>query len=365
LTEIIVLERGRAEVAVNAAYEQAEAEEALAQKLEQVNLRLLELDGRAGEARAQEIATKYNDLIEKLKANNDQAGLELVHKLINVEEARAAMQQIRDDFSQSVADMQAAEQSIQAQQQTNAITALEAESQIRALREQAAVQLTQLRDKMQELHEVTKDPEVARALQEMNTQLVQIEGSTNQWMERLKSSSVGGFKQFLIDVSEDADNAKDAFNNMAKSIVSSMRDMAAQAISENIMDLLFKGVSTGAAGGTGGGFAAMLSAFFQHSGGMVGSGRRRQVPAFAFAGAPRLHSGGYLKANEVPTVLEKGEEVLAKDDPRNAANGGGGTRILNVIDPALVHDYLASADGEKTIINTIRRNAGTVNQILV
>jgi hypothetical protein len=32
------------------------------------------------------------------------------------------------------------------------------------------------------------------------------------------------------------------------------------------------------------------------------------------------------------------------------------TRIINVLDPAIVGDYLATPAGEKVIVNTIRRN---------
>ena len=42
----------------------------------------------------------------------------------------------------------------------------------------------------------------------------------------------------------------------------------------------------------------------------------------AFAGARRMHSGG-LAGNEVPAILQRGEEVLTADDPRHRGNAGG------------------------------------------
>lgn len=60
-----------------------------------------------------------------------------------------------------------------------------------------------------------------------------------------------------------------------------------------------------------------------HSGGIVGAGGRRQVHPAVFAGAPRLHRGG-LAANEMPAILEYGEEVLTRRDPRHRWNGGAG-----------------------------------------
>ncbi|MGH2625229.1 MAG: hypothetical protein ACRDHY_01090, partial [Anaerolineales bacterium] len=98
----------------------------------------------------------------------------------------------------------------------------------------------------------------------------------------------------------------------------------------------------GSGGGAGGGssasgwlsiFSSILGAFGYHTGGIAGTGGRgRMIPAFAFAGAPRLHEGGMLglKANEVPAILERGEEVLTRDDPRHQRNGGGVTVMMNV-----------------------------------
>jgi hypothetical protein len=86
-----------------------------------------------------------------------------------------------------------------------------------------------------------------------------------------------------------------------------------------------------------------------------------------FAGAPRYHGGGLagIRPDEVPAILKRGEEILPQSDPRHRNNAGsGGVRIINTIDPNLVHDYLSSSQGEKVIVNHIQRNAGAIRQIL-
>jgi len=68
-----------------------------------------------------------------------------------------------------------------------------------------------------------------------------------------------------------------------------------------------------------------------HAGGMVGdAGPARMVPAMAFAGAPRMHGGGFagLKPDEVPAILQKGERVLSRRDA--AGQGASGAPIVNV-----------------------------------
>jgi hypothetical protein len=37
------------------------------------------------------------------------------------------------------------------------------------------------------------------------------------------------------------------------------------------------------------------------------------------------------------------------------------TRIINVLDPAIVGDYLATPAGERAIVNVIRRNRGALS----
>jgi len=69
-----------------------------------------------------------------------------------------------------------------------------------------------------------------------------------------------------------------------------------------------------------------IGASVHHAGGMVGNGPRRMVPAMAFAGAPRMHNGGWagLKPGEIPAILQRGERVLSR---REVAAGVGNAPV--------------------------------------
>jgi len=69
-----------------------------------------------------------------------------------------------------------------------------------------------------------------------------------------------------------------------------------------------------------------IGASVHHAGGMAGDGPRRMVPAMAFAGAPRMHNGGWagLRPGEVPAILQRGERVLSR---REVAAGGGAPNV--------------------------------------
>lgn len=110
--------------------------------------------------------------------------------------------------------------------------------------------------------------------------------------------------------------------------------------------------SRNAIGGIVGGLTNALSEFFG-GGGLVGQAKEvmsfipgiahsgwyvgreapadgfRSVPAMAFEGAPRLHSGGgWFRSDEYPAILQRGERVLNRDETRayHAGMAAGGNR---------------------------------------
>jgi hypothetical protein len=123
-----------------------------------------------------------------------------------------------------------------------------------------------------------------------------------------------------------------------------------------------------------------ISAGVGHTGMTVGQsgGVRRSVNPAVFAGAPRMHSGGIvggLRNDERAAILQTGEEVLARDDPRNILNrnkggtetaGGDGVPIRNIL--AIGDDEIANAlnssAGERVMFNMLSRNAPTLRAIV-
>jgi len=112
-----------------------------------------------------------------------------------------------------------------------------------------------------------------------------------------------------------------------KSFVSAiLADLAVLAFRNAVL-----GPLANALGGVFGG-SANVTAAVSHSGGIVGvSGHTRSLPASAFAGAPKMHSGGWagLRPDEVPTILQRGERVLNSREAAGYGNAGsaGGMSI--------------------------------------
>lgn len=137
-----------------------------------------------------------------------------------------------------------------------------------------------------------------------------------------KARDIGGdIGNALVGAFQSAENAVATFVKTGKldfrDLVTSMiADLARLAARRFILGPIANALS-GALGGAGGLFANIL-----HAGGVVGApGPGRMVPALAFAGAPRMHSGGWagLRPDEVPAILQRGERVLSR---REAAGYG-------------------------------------------
>jgi hypothetical protein len=66
-------------------------------------------------------------------------------------------------------------------------------------------------------------------------------------------------------------------------------------------------------------------------------------------------------------LLEKGERVTTAETSakldQKLDGMSGGVRIINSIDPGLMNDFLGSSQGEKTIMNVIRKNKRTVSAL--
>lgn len=150
-----------------------------------------------------------------------------------------------------------------------------------------------------------------------------------------------------------------------------MRDIALAIIRQQLFNALKNSgnpilAAIGAAGG------ASNTVGSRHNGGVVnGAGNSRRVDPSVFAGAPRFHEGGLpgLQHNEVATILQKGEEVLTREDPRNVLNGGasgGGAspKFVLVDDRSRVAEAMQSADGERAILVNIQKNLPTLRSWL-
>lgn len=235
------------------------------------------------------------------------------------------------------------------------------------LSEEQSTRLTVLIDKMRQL-----GVETSFAKQEMSF----LQASFSQFLNDGLDTALNGVADALTNMASGQQSVSEGFRSMLQSslefFASFMMDIAKAIIKQMLLNALagaggWVGVAATAAGGVSGGV--------RHSGGKVGkvSNRTRTVNPGWFANAPRFHNGGLpgLKADEVPSILQTGEEVLSRNDPRNVLNGaggGGGTaapssnRFVLVDDRSKVAEAMQSAEGEEVTMVHLKRNIATIKQ---
>lgn len=430
LTQLVILERQRREVATLAARDQTKAEDELVDKLGEVKIRLLELQGQGAEARRLALETQYLELFQRLGVEGDKAGKDLVRKLINVEAAKAGLDQLKGEFSDTMGQLSQLEQTIAAQVSAGLLSNSTAEERLTNARAVAIEQLTVQRQKVAELYAAYKDPGAALELQRIDEQIATLSRSVDDWRGKVQDAGTSALTTFFTDIASGAKSAGEAVRDLAVNFTQALAQMAAEALAKRamkgIMDLFTQDqgggdagtqVATAAAAGlayatpvqtaagtlalaggtvaSGAAALAVSAAALQaaastllianaassasgvaHTGGVVGAlNTFRNVSPLVFAGAPRYHSGGIagLAADEVPTILRRGEEVLTRQDARHRYNGGLGAqsdgqrknlRIIMVDDQRRVADYLNSPEGDEVQMEFISRNAGAIREVL-
>ena len=187
----------------------------------------------------------------------------------------------------------------------------------------------------------------------------------NQMIEQGAASAFDNFAQKIANGENAMEALRDSFLQFASDF---LREIAQMIIKKAIFNAI-GGDSAG--GGLGGLISGAIGSLF-HTGGVVGTGgpSRAIHPAW-FATAARYHTGGIagLKPNEVPAILERGEEVLTSGDPRHIMNGGGtatqNIKVVNTFDAgSFVSEGLNSTVGEKALLNFVSANSGAVRRAL-
>ena len=140
---------------------------------------------------------------------------------------------------------------------------------------------------------------------------------------------VGAFQSAEDAVANFVKTGKLSFGDLVTSVLADLAKLAARKFILGPIANALDGV-LGQFGG-GGLFAGIGEAAVHHAGGLVGGNApMRAVPVMAFAGAPRMHSGGFagLRPDEVPAILQKGERVLSRRE--TASYGAGGPVTVNI-----------------------------------
>lgn len=338
--------------------------QALQDEIFQLQNRLLNAQGKTSDSRLLQLHVEFDKVIKKLKLNGETEGVEIARKLFNVEVARIQFDQLEQEHNQLINRMKTQEESIQ-KQQSSGVSEVEIRRQILDLHQQTNTEIEILIPKLEEQARLIGNPELLQHIEQMKNGIQSFKETALVSAEQINQQFAGGMTNAIGDFISGTQSAKEAFKQFAADF---LKNIAQMIIQQSILNAMKNSA--------GGGIGGFLAAAVNHTGGVVGNTQHfRKIPAIAFAGAPNYHSGGIagLKSDEVPSILQRGEEVLKKNDPRHRNNAGQdqpsapqpqtNLRIVNVIDPSLVQDFMSSSGGEQVILNILQRNKQTVKQV--
>ena len=172
-----------------------------------------------------------------------------------------------------------------------------------------------------------------------------------------------GFTEFVDEAVDEVGRLEAAIKGWGDQFTNTLADMVTEgkfnfkALADSIINdllriLIYQNITRPVLG--------MFGVSVNHSGGVAGgSGTVRQVSPALFAMAPRYHTGGFagLAPGEVPAILQQGEEILPRDDPRHALNMNAGNSVrvemINQGAPAEAKDTQVRFDGGEMVITVL------------
>lgn len=205
--------------------------------------------------------------------------------------------------------------------------------------------------------------EAANGVNGVKDELEKVADDMSEFTKQAAHNMQNAFSDFLFDPF--AKGAKD----MLRGFSDTVRKMAAQALSANILNSLFGDMGkTGKVGGFAKDGVDWLSSLFTFANGgiMTGAG---PVPLRAYAGGGIADSAqvavyGEGSMPEAFVPLPDGRAIPVKMQDSSASAAPQSIRIVNAFDTSVIGDYLGSDSGARVILNAVRRNAGAMRQVL-
>lgn len=201
-------------------------------QLATIQAQLLASQGQYSAAAAMQLEQQYGELAQRLQQRGDQAGVDLINRLINVEQARAKLDELQGEIDRVLADQGRREQTINTQQQAGLLSEIGAREQILELNRMTASQIEQLLPRMRELANVTGDPAAIERLKDLETRLVTLKHEADQFSLALKAGFETGIQSALQGLATGTMNLREAALSFINSIANSMASMASQQLAK-------------------------------------------------------------------------------------------------------------------------------------
>lgn len=266
-------------------------------------------------------------------------------------------------LSSITGDLSAREGSISAQMDAGTLGYTEGESRLQEVRQRTLDQLRELRGQQQDylgtLKEGTPEHTAAlRGLMSIETAIADVDASMHKFRQRVEDQGAASLEGFFDDLIDGAKSFKEAFQDMVRSFLAGVAKMIAKELALQAVRAIGRAIGAAHSGGVVGSLRMyrnnidpeiFAAAPRYHGGGIAGL------------------SG--LANDEVATVLRRGEIVRTRQQENalqarlDASRNSGDSlpvRVVVVFGEDELANALSGAAGEKVIVNHVRRNRGAI-----
>lgn len=322
------LERESGNAAIEMGIKQQQATLAYRDSLNEVNAKILELDGNLGKAAEIRFDASNRQLRALAQASGDFASVAQIDRLREYTKAQAELNAVQSKFSLAQGDLQIAEERITQARERGTMGEIQAlVASGKARREAVAIMQEQLA-KFQAIDAAARTPEQAQAIERLKLQLESLSATIDPLADKINTMFSDAAGNAFGDFITGTKSAKEAFKDFASTVINEIARMAAKDLAKQ----LFGGSSGGSSGGIGG----LLSAFL--GGGSGGSSGGGGDALGAFIALNGFANGGFTgvgAANDPAGIVHKGEYVLTAEQTKkigvnNLDRGDFGGSVVNI-----------------------------------
>lgn len=257
-----LLARAQAALAATNAAEKLHQATADGKQLADIQAQILAAQGRGSEAAAIQMEQQYGELLRRLKARGDVAGVALVDSLVNTQVVKAKFDELQQQFDRVMNERSRREQSVQAQQQAGLIGESEARRQILQIYQDTSTELDDLIDKMESLAAASGNPELVEMVKRLRGELERSKQQVDEFALALREGLTDGlqesFKGLIKGTMTFRESISNIFESIGDSLLNALSRRVADTSANTLMGIL--GLATGQDGqSAGNGIAAMAA----------------------------------------------------------------------------------------------------------
>ena len=380
-TQIASLQNDRRDIAIETAKSIAEAEQELADSLDDVRdkLRALSNEPVSFDQQKELIRREYAELIQQLTAEGDRNGLNLVENLISTEAAESQLDQVEQAVRARVQQLQRDIEDINSSSFGTDRDRLEQNA-----RTEAGTDISAQIDQARQISETIGTSEAADRLRELDDVLQDVTTSSTTMFDSVAQVFGTALQDNILAIVQGTKSIKEGFRDMALAVVQELQKVIVKLLLVRALEAAF-GLPPGSGGGAGGVGGAIIGAIQGNAQGgfITGPGTKTSDDILSWlsngeyvikAAAVDRYGKNFFDAlntmridpqkfnfdiprvnlpiQRIPAYAQGG--LVTPDASRDS--GAQNIRIVNLFGEGFTEELLESPAGERVIMNTIQRN---------